>query len=127
MFLMHFSRERVIMVKCTFLYSGPMLGFAIKVIKDLKAKIREIVSPRDELDRNWIGAKPVRTLRYVDADKKERKVLNRQASRRVTLPKSWLDRDIDGVDLHLMKDPKTDDVIGIYVGFVYDEKGKNND
>lgn len=65
-----------------------------------------------------IGSNPVETMRYVEADSKKRGLLNRQASKRLTLPKKWLDDSAwgkDDVHMGLWKDPETGEFLGIFI------------
>lgn len=91
-----------------------------KVVRKLKEAFARVFS-RDDAHISPIGSKPVETMQYVLVDAKERTVMKRQSSKRVTLPKKWLKREVTHVQMQLLKDPKTKDFLGIMVKFVKEE------
>jgi len=73
-----------------------------------------------------VKRKKIKTLRYVETDKKKkRKIQNRQTSKTVTLPKPWwkkLGWSQQQVDIRLLKNPETNDVLGVLIEVRKEEK-----
>lgn len=89
-----------------------MLGFATNLVKDMKKRFLQAIRS-DDIDPSMEIA-PVKTLEYIDvtpkSKKKNHKVLQRQTSERVTLPKpvvkGWRERDLKAVKIQWIRDPK---------------------
>lgn len=98
-----------------------MLQAASNWFKAVKQKLMDFVDFVDR-ERPRLDGAIVKKFEYIEVDHKERKVLNRQASQRVTLPKKWYNQDLKAVDLTLLRNPNDPkDVTHILVKPIFKE------
>ena len=87
-----------------------------KVRRIFKAFLRLFLGDKVDASITVIGAKPIKTIEYVEAGTKKRKLLHRQSSKRVTLP--WWKRECTHVLITKMEDPHTKEFTGIMIKLI---------
>ena len=87
-----------------------------KVRRIVKAFLRLFQGDKVDGSITVIGGKPIKTIKYVEADTKTRKLLHRQSSKRVTLP--WWKRECTHVQITKMEDPATKEFTGIMIKLI---------
>jgi len=84
--------------------------------QSLKRLIARVLSRnKGDVEVLSIGAKPVKTIRFIEGDVKNRKLMERQGSKRVTLP--WYKQNFTHVQVTKMVDPDTKEFAGIMIKF----------